>query len=339
MPFAHTALLLSRVGGAPTAAGSVPDVRIFGVHLMGLSARNGQKLLLTIGAITVVWVLGQVVKRLFGVVMREKRDVRTRFWSEQSTKIITAALLILSIVSIWFDNPSRFATAAGFMSAGIAFAMQKVLTAIAAYFVILRGRMFTVGDRIVMAGVRGDVVSLGFIRTTIMEMGEPPTTSDNKASWVEARQYTGRIVTVTNDKIFEDPIYNYSRGFPYIWEEMHIPISYRDDRRRAEQILLAAADKHAVKSSDLGEDEIAELQRRYLLRPTEMAPRVYFRLTDNWVELTVRFLAHEYGVRARKDAMSRYIIDELDAAGIGIASATYEIVGLPPIRVVQPNPS
>jgi small-conductance mechanosensitive channel len=308
---------------------------VFGVHLMGLSARNGHKLLLTIGAVTVVWAVGLLVRWILGLTLREKSNARTRFWSEQSTKILTAALLILSIVSIWFDQPSRFATAAGFMSAGVAFAMQKVVTAIAAYFVILRGRMFNVGDRIVMAGVRGDVVSLGFIRTTIMEMGEPPTSSDNQVSWVEARQYTGRIVTVTNDKIFEDPIYNYSRGFPYIWEEMHIPVSFKDDRRRAEEILLEAGRKHAVKATDLREEEIAELQRRFLLRPAEMEPRVYYRLTDSWIDMTLRFLAHDYGVRARKDAMSRYIIDEFDRAGISIASGTYEIVGLPPIRVAS----
>ena len=31
--------------------------------------------------------------------------------------------------------------------------------------------------------------------------------------------------------------------------------------------------------------------------------------------------------------MSRDILAALDAAGIGIASATFEIVGLPPIRI------
>ncbi len=31
--------------------------------------------------------------------------------------------------------------------------------------------------------------------------------------------------------------------------------------------------------------------------------------------------------------MSRYIVDELDRAGIGIASATYDIVGFPPIEM------
>ena len=61
--------------------------------------------------------------------------------------------------------------------------------------------------------------------------------------------------------------------------------------------------------------------------------RVYFRLTDNWLELTVHFIAKERGVRDLKDAMSRDILQALDDAGIGIASATFEIVGLPPLRL------
>ena len=98
-----------------------------------------------------------------------------------------------------------------------------------------------------MGGVRGDVVALGFFQTTIMEMGQPPAVqSADPAVWVQSRQFTGRIVTVANSKIFDEPVYNYTREFPFIWEEMRLPIAYRDDRARAEQILLEAARKHAV---------------------------------------------------------------------------------------------
>jgi small-conductance mechanosensitive channel len=62
----------------------------------------------------------------------------------------------------------------GLVTAGLAFALQKVVTAVAGYLVILRGRTFNLGDRITMGGVRGDVIALGFIQTTIMEMGQPP---------------------------------------------------------------------------------------------------------------------------------------------------------------------
>ena len=153
--------------------------------------------------------------------------------------------------------------------------------------------------------------------------------------WVHSRQFTGRIVTVSNDKIFDEPVYNYTYHFPYVWEEIRLPIAYRDDRRQAEQILLAAARNHAIRSEQLSGEQILELEHRYQLPIDEVEPKVYWRLTDNWLELTVRFLSHDHGTRAIKDAMNREILAELDAAGIGIASATYEITGLPTLRVSQ----
>ena len=97
----------------------------------------------------------------------------------------------------------------------LAFALQQVITSIAGYFVILRGNTFIVGDRITMGGVRGDVMRLGFIQTTIMEMGQPPSVQGaSPAMWVHSRQFTGRIVTVSNAKIFADMVFNYTRDFP-----------------------------------------------------------------------------------------------------------------------------
>ncbi len=51
----------------------------------------------------------------------------------------------------------------------------------------------------------------------------------------------------------------------------------------------------------------------------------------------MRFVIGTHRIRGAKDAMSRYIVAELDKAGIGIASATYDIVGFPPIEIRQPN--
>ena len=58
-------------------------------------------------------------------------------------------------------------------------------------------------------------------------------------------------------------------------------------------------------------------------------PRVFRRLTVTRPE----------GIRDIKDQMSRYIIDAFYREKIGIASGTYAIVEIPPIRVVQtPTP-
>jgi small-conductance mechanosensitive channel len=252
----------------------------------------------------------------------------------QAIHVFTAIVLILGIASIWFDDPGRLTAAAGLLTAGVAFALQRVITALAGYFLILRGKTFNLGDRIVMGGVRGDVVALGFLQTTIMEMGQPPAVqAADPAMWVKARQYTGRMVSVSNEKVFDEPVFNYTREFPFIWEEMTIPVSYKDDRARAERILVDATERHTLKISELGEPAIEALEKRYVMRRADMHPRVYWRMTDNWLELTVRFLCKDHGVREVKDAMTREILAALDEAHIGIASATFEIVGLPPLRL------
>lgn len=94
------------------------------------------------------------------------------------------------------------ATGIGLVTAGLAFALQKVVTAVAGYFVLLHGKTFNADDRITMGGVRGDVIDLSFTQTTIMEMGQPPAVqSADPAIWVRSRQYTGRIVIVSNARI------------------------------------------------------------------------------------------------------------------------------------------
>lgn len=146
--------------------------------------------------------------------------------------------------------------------------------------------------------------------------------------WVRSRQYTGRIVTVTNDNSFEQHVYNLTRRFPYLWEEMQIPISYKRNKQRAESILLEAGSRWTVKI-----DEGATWRGRYLMKQSDLHPHVYWRLTDNWLEMSPRFIAQEHGIREFKDRISRDILRGFDEASIGIASGTYDIVGLPPLRI------
>ncbi len=309
-------------------------VEILGVKLVGLTAENGKKLLFSLTFVVLALLLARGLQWVTWLVLRGRRDQRVAFWSRQAIHLFTTILLLMGLVSVWFDDPTRLTTALGLVTAGLAFALQKVVTSVAGYFVILRGRTFNVGDRITMGGVRGDVIALGFIQTTIMEMGQPPAVQNaDPAMWVHSRQYTGRVVTVSNSRIFDEPVYNYTRDFPYIWEEMTLPVTYTADRARAERILLDVAGRHTVPIEELGEAALLEMERRYFIRRAEMTPRVYFRLTDNWLELTVRFIARDHGIRELKDAMSREILTALDDAGIGIASATFEVVGLPALRL------
>jgi small-conductance mechanosensitive channel len=312
-------------------------MEVYGIRFVGLNPENGRKLLLTLGLVLVIICLRWLLRAITRALIRGNANFwRGRFWTHQGISVVSAVILIIGIISIWFDNPARLGTFVGLVTAGIAFALQKVITSLAGYFVILRGNTFSVGDRIVMGDVRGDVVALGFMQTTIMEMGQPPPVqSADPAMWVESRQFTGRIVTISNSEIFEKPVYNYSREFPYIWDEIKIPITYEADRARAESILLSSVNRHALNREKLGDGPVEQLHKKYRVSPIDLDPTVYYRLTDNWLELTVRFLAPDHGIRRVKDLISRDVITALNEAKIGIASGTYAIVHIPPIEIAS----
>ena len=169
-------------------------MHIFGIDWVGINAENGRKLLLSIVFIAVIVGLRMALRAIVGSMIGRADDAttQTKFWTRQGISLLAAVILILGLLSIWFNDPTRLATAFGLMSAGLAFALQQVVTSVAGYFVVLRGNTFTVGDRISMGGVRGDVMRLGFIQTTIMEMGQPPGMQGAEPSmWVRSRQFTG----------------------------------------------------------------------------------------------------------------------------------------------------
>src|SRR3954453_17776124 len=106
-------------------------VEIFGVKLVGVTAENGIKLLISIAFVLVVLLLswlGRTISRKF---LSRAAHERLRFWIGQVIGLSAALLLVLGLVSIWFDDPTRLSSAVGLVTAGIAFALQKVITAVA----------------------------------------------------------------------------------------------------------------------------------------------------------------------------------------------------------------
>ena len=311
-------------------------MEIFGIRFVGLNEENGQKLLLTIAFLLGILLLRATIVGVAFLVTGRHRNERAMFWVRQGASVTAAVLSIVALLSIWFDDPQRLTTGLGIFGAGLAFALQRVVTALAGYVVIMRGNTFTVGDRITMGGVRGDVIALTFMQTKLMEMGQPPAVQGaDPAMWVRSRQFTGRIVTVTNDKVFDEPVYNYTREFPFIWEEMTVPVPYRADRVTAEAILLACVADQVEALDRQSQPVQRAMQRRYFINLDDLTPRVFYRLTDNWLELTVRFIVREHGVREVKDAIARDVLQKFEEASIELASATYEIAGLPTVRVQQ----
>lgn len=313
----------------------------FHVTLVGASSLNAHRVVLTLLLIAFVVVVRYALHYAVRLVQRVPGAERFRFWFHQAVNLATAAFFIVAVISIWVGPNAHLATVGGLIGAGVAFALQNFIIAIAGYFVILRGKSFSIGDRIIIGGVRGEVIALDFIQTTVLEMGQPASVQEqaDPAMWVMARQYTGRIVTVSNGEIFKEPIYNYSRDYPFLWEEIMMPVAYDGDDARAERILLDVARKHTTPIEEMTAHAREHLKRIYDLDPPSVRPRVYYRLTDNWIALTLRFVVPDRGIREIKDAMYRDILRGFREAGIDVASSTYDIVGLPPVRIEPAAPT
>lgn len=154
--------------------GANGELRLLGVSLVGLSVQNAKRLLFSVVFIAAAYLLQRLIRLLLSLLIEDRGSMRVVFWTRQVLQLLTSIIIVIGLISIWFEDPKTLATALGLVTAGLAFAMQRAVMAFIAYLIILRGRTFNVGDRIAMGGVRGDVIALGFMQTSIMEMGEPP---------------------------------------------------------------------------------------------------------------------------------------------------------------------
>lgn len=311
----------------------VSRMDIFGVHILGLGPGALHKWLLT----AIVLGAAILLRWAFKLLTPTGKVSRRSIWTRKYVSLGIGALAILLLFSIWFDDAGRMATFSGLIAAGAAVASQNAILSMAGYLVIVFGKVFDLGDRIQIGDVRGDVLDIGLFKTTVMEMGVPLKLHPDPNHWVGARQYSGRVVTFTNAEIFKNPAFNYTRMFNFLWEEVQVPVPYETDLRQAEAIVAKAVSDVTQGVIDEGRAQLSELSQKFLIRESDLEPRVYVRLTDNWVELSVRFLVRSWGVRETKDAIARRIFDRFQEAGISVASATFEVVKLPELKLTAPG--
>lgn len=271
----------------------------------------------TLAVVAVAALVSEIVGR---TVTRRVDDPTVRYWSRKIVRGVAVVVALVGVAVVWRAFAGRVGVVLGLVTAGVAFAMQEVIGSLAGGANILFGRIFSVGDRIEMGGVHGDVIDITPMRTKVMEIG---SATDDRA-WVKGRQYTGRIVTISNKATFTDPVYNYSAGFEYLWDEVSVGVGYGTDIATAERILLEEAQR--VSGTREAEAAISAMARRYPVPRADVEPRVFVRSTDSWIELSARFVVPVRAARLHKDQLTRRILTRLSDAGISIAYPTTETV-------------
>jgi len=275
------------------------------------------RLIATLVVLALVVVLG-ALGGSFGA--RRGHDRFSSYYYRHLARYLVVFAGAIALLVVWRSVIGHLAIFGGLLAAGLAFAMQEVIASIAGWFNIVSGGIYRVGDRVEIAGVKGDVIDITLLRTKVLEMG---SSLPEEPSWVGGRQSTGRIVTIANKATFEAPTYNYSSFFDFVWEELRIPVPYSADWKQAERILLEEAQR--VSDSEGAREAMQQMTQRFPMPQHEVDPRVFVTLTDNWVELAARFIIPVRQARTIKDQMARAIRERFDEAGIQVASTSMDV--------------
>jgi small-conductance mechanosensitive channel len=259
----------------------------------------------------------KILSRLYPVLQEQNK-----WYSIKKTVMSTIYFIIFLIFVFTFsDRFEGFYTTIGLAGAGITFALREVIISFAGWFAILFGDFFKVGDRVLLGGIKGDVIDLGILRTTLMEIGD----------WVDGDQYNGRIVRVANSSIFTSPVYNYSASFQFVWDEIHIPIRFGSDIKLARDVLSRVAEQVVGDVSKQAREAWYEMRKNFKIEDAKLEHQIFMIFNDNWIELSLRYVVDIRARREIKDLLFTRLLAEIKKhkGVIELASETFEIVGEP----------
>ncbi|HQV38002.1 MAG TPA: mechanosensitive ion channel [Flavobacteriales bacterium] len=272
--------------------------------------------------VALIWTLMKFLKARF-TGRTEQADAKYRV--RKLFDVAGYLLVLVLIMVVYSDKLSGFTVALGVAGAGIAFALQEVIASVAGWLAVMFGGFYRTGDRVQLGGIKGDVVDIGVLRTTVMEVGQ----------WVDGDLYNGRIVRVANSFVFKEPVFNYSADFPFLWDEIKVPVMFGSDYERARALFDQVLREVAGGLTADSQAKWKAMVSKFMVEDARTSPWVTMAFNDNWVEFTLRYVVDYKQRRGTKDALFTRLLREIEATDgvIKLASATFQVVGVPPINV------
>lgn len=275
-----------------------------------------------------IWIIFIVVCIGFlrKLVKGKVENITYRYKVQKGIEIVGYFLIAtLLLVTFTLDSVKDYTIIIGLFTAGLTFTLQELILSIAGSFYIFFVRVYKPGDRIEINNIKGDVIDIDSIYTTIMEIGE----------WVSSDNYSGRIVKISNAFVFKGPIKNYSMDFPFVWDELNILVTYGSDVELAKKLIMHEAMallSDYTKKSKVNWEKMVE---RYYIENARIDPSIAVRLTDNWIELNLRYITDYKLRRGTKHSLFDTIEKSfaLNNDKVNLASATLQLLKLPEVDV------
>jgi small-conductance mechanosensitive channel len=231
--------------------------------------------------LTILVVLGTIILNFLGSFIINKKviDIRQRHGSRTLVHYAFSLAMLVMLFFIWFQHPSSWGTLIAIGGAGLIIALQDLILSFFGWVVIIQQGLFSPGNRIEVNEIKGDVLDVSFLHTTLVEIDQ----------WVHADQSTGRIIKFPNNLVLKHPVKNYNKGFPFVWNEIKIIITFESDILKAKEIILAYGEEYNTYIKEM-ESSIKKMSSQYLIYYKKLTPIVYTEVKDNGVELSLRHL-------------------------------------------------
>lgn len=255
------------------------DIRQIIYNSLGISHEHQNKIIVSILFILFLWAIQLIILR---VVWRQTKNVKIRYQWKRSLSLTIPFVGIMMIGAVWLPAFKQFGAFLGLFSAGLAIALKDPLTNLAGWLFILFRKPFVVGDRVQIGKHAGDIIDIRLFQFTLLEIG----------NWVDADQSTGRIIHLPNGQVFQQSQANYSTGFNYIWNEIHVNITFESNWEAAKSILEEIIDKRSEQLSASAEKEIFEASKNFMIYYKHLTPIVYTNVKEFGVQLTIRYLCN-----------------------------------------------
>lgn len=272
------------------------------------------RIIATVVGVILIIIITRIIKN---ILIRRITDNSVRHKTRKAVSFLGYILIIILISMVYSDKLGGLTVAFGVAGAGIAFALQELIASVAGWFAISFSRFYKTGDRIQLGGIKGDVIDIGVIRTTLMEIG----------SWVNGDLYNGRVVRVANSFVFKEPVINYSGDFPFLWDEIIIPIKYGSDIGLARQLISKAAHEVLLDYAKSAAESWDEFVKKYPIENAQVEPLITMAADENWMNFTLRYVVEFKKRRITKDILfSRILEDILNTSNkVMIASSSMEV--------------
>ncbi len=236
------------------------------------------------------------------------------------------ALILVFYLLIGTGIQQNLAVSIGIITAALVYVLGEPLLSFAGWLVLVSMRIYKLGDRIEMNNTRGYVVEITPLNTTIREFG----------GLLAGDTHTGRYATIPNSQVLRGNVFNATKDTPFIWDMITITVSYKDDAKAAEALLLESASEIVA---PLMRENRSRLRAKYEFADLQdyvaEEPMVNWNVRDVGVDLTLVYFCPVFErTQYRTDLVKRILEKFAKSPKIHIsAPATTSVVTTPTVTI------